>query len=60
MHTTFQLRTRAPLLKPNTPTLHTSPQLQHALNANILERMLQASIQIRQELLHGSLILHIT
>lgn len=60
MHATLQLRTWTPLLEPDGPTLHALPQLVEAPHPNILERMLQARVQIRQELLHRALILHVS
>lgn len=60
MHTTLDLRARRTELEANRARLHALLERVDVAHADVLQRMLHAHIQVRQERRHRSLVLHIT
>lgn len=60
MHSTFNLCARGTQLEAHRAALHTIAQLIDIAHPDILERVLQAGVKVRQERMHGALVLHVT
>ena len=59
MHAPLDLRARRTQLKPNRARTHTILELAHAAYTDVLERVLQAGVEVRQERVDGALVLDV-
>lgn len=56
MHTTLDLRARRPQLEPDLPRVRAPPELDERLDSHVLERVLQAGVEVRDELAEGTFV----
>ena len=60
MHASLDLRARRAELKADLTLAHTLAELLDAPRADVLQRVLHARVEVRQELLHGPFVLNVS